>query len=137
MTAAEKYAQLEEAGLERPVCECHGRPKRWNAKDGRKDGGYWKCATRADAATAGWRTTHHDAVLAGKRARINRLLGAGLCAQCGKLPLATADAWCCNPCLDKKVSPLELLKGRRRDARRRMKKRHDRQPTIEELIQSG
>lgn len=42
MRAAEKYAELEAAGLERPRCKCHGLEMQWNKKKV-KAGGYWKC----------------------------------------------------------------------------------------------
>lgn len=41
MTAAEKYAELEAAGLERPLCKCHGRPKTWSKE--RPGEGKWQC----------------------------------------------------------------------------------------------
>lgn len=46
VSAAEKYAELETRGEERPVCECHGEMKGWN-KDSRKIlGGYWICGKK-------------------------------------------------------------------------------------------
>lgn len=45
ISAAEKYAELEAAGEERPTCGCHGVPMKWQiAADGRPSGGGWRCA---------------------------------------------------------------------------------------------
>jgi hypothetical protein len=48
-----------------------------------------------------------------------RKISAGLCETgCGR-PLATADGWRCNQCLDKKITPEKLLRNRRKGALRR------------------
>jgi hypothetical protein len=46
VSSAEKYAELEAAGLPRPTCECHGEPKLWNKTGGCVRGGFWFCAVR-------------------------------------------------------------------------------------------
>jgi hypothetical protein len=57
------------------------------------------------------------------RARVRnyreRQLDKGLCQSgCGR-PLASAASLSCNECLDKKISPLQLLRSRGRSALRR------------------
>lgn len=53
MRAAEKYAELEAAGLERPRCECHGEVMRWSAKD-IPSGGCWRCVEKAKKYNRRW-----------------------------------------------------------------------------------
>lgn len=43
VSAEEKRAEL---GDQWPVCDCHGKPKRWKADD-RRGGGYWECRVKA------------------------------------------------------------------------------------------
>jgi len=48
--AADKYAELEAAGLSRPPCKCHGEPQKWNADAQRLAGGSWRCAVKSREA---------------------------------------------------------------------------------------
>jgi len=41
VTPKEKYAQLEAAGEQRPVCDCHGEPLVWKREEDYKAGGRW------------------------------------------------------------------------------------------------
>ncbi len=42
-TPREKYAELEAAGQERPRCNCHQEPMRWERRTDYKAGGRWRC----------------------------------------------------------------------------------------------
>lgn len=44
VSAAEKYAELEASGLERPQCECHGKTMGWQKDPKMIPGGRWICA---------------------------------------------------------------------------------------------
>lgn len=43
VSAEEKRAEL---GDQWPVCDCHGKPKKWNAH-ARRGGGFWACRVKA------------------------------------------------------------------------------------------
>ena len=118
VTAAEKYA---EPGLVRPVC-C-GEPQRWCKDTGCKAGGYWACSVKSNETQLTYRGKNRKILSARTRTRVQENIQAGLCGTCGKLPLATADGWMCNPCLDKRLTPLRLLEARRKMAQRRHKAR--------------
>lgn len=70
VSAAEKYAELEALGLERPRCECHGEPKNW-ARDGRKGqrGGRWKCSIKHKKVAYRYRADNIEKVHADNRTR--------------------------------------------------------------------
>jgi hypothetical protein len=144
LPAAEAYALYD-----RPPCKCHGESQFWQKSEG------FRCAVRRREWERGWKreqrtkntpyaerqrvlnnalrreqranntpqAARHRALV---RERAATLIERGLCSKCGRQPLATADAWFCNECLDKKVSPLNLLKNRRRNALRRMVERAER-----------
>lgn len=57
MTASEKYAELEAAGLTRPVCECHNKLMRWHKKSSR-----WFCAVKADISRDRWKQANPDRI---------------------------------------------------------------------------
>ncbi len=60
VTAAEKYAELNAAGLERDVCDCHGEVMSWNGDTGRPNGGRWRCPVRNRERYASWIEANKD-----------------------------------------------------------------------------
>ena len=54
MRAAEKYADLEARGEDRPLCKCHGAPMRWKAAP---SGGGWRCNEKHKLE---YRLRYHD-----------------------------------------------------------------------------
>jgi hypothetical protein len=68
VTAAEKYAELEAAGLERPVCECHGEPKMWSSHPRKPCGGGWRCSVQQRDRNAIYRAANREELNLRKRA---------------------------------------------------------------------
>lgn len=61
ISAAEKYAELEARGEERPKCECHGETMYWALRRDVQRGGQWNCAVKQAEATHRWYETHREA----------------------------------------------------------------------------
>ena len=60
MTAAEKYAELEALGLERPVCECHGKTMNWKKDVRQPCPGRWLCSIKCCATSQTYYAGHLD-----------------------------------------------------------------------------
>lgn len=114
-----------------PVCDCHGEPRLSRGRCAVKMREEWKRYYEANHERVlerkrRWSKENPEKKRAIARRYAEKTLGQGLCSYCGKRPLATADAWGCNECLDKKVSALNLLKARRRMALANRAKRDER-----------
>lgn len=72
VSAAEKYAELEARGEERPKCKCHSEPMVWKARTDYTSGGHWHCSIRARARANAWRDKNLDQARASSRASMAR-----------------------------------------------------------------